>query len=77
VLPIEVSLVVQPEETRDLASRSMPSTLYAWKLSALKQLARPYVNWKRRPRPSRSMVRSNQGPRADPAYARNIEEGGR
>ena len=51
LLPIEVSLVVQPEETRGLAPPSLPSTLYGWKLSALRQLARPYVQWKRRPRP--------------------------
>jgi hypothetical protein len=50
VLPIEVSLVVQPEETRDLVRPSLSSWLYAWKLAALRQLARPYVAWKRRPR---------------------------
>jgi hypothetical protein len=50
VLPIEVSLVVQPEETRDLAKPSFSSSLYAWKLAALKKLARPYVAWKKRPR---------------------------
>jgi hypothetical protein len=50
VLPIEVSLVVQPEETRDLVEPSFSSSLYAWKLAALKKLARPYVAWKRRPR---------------------------
>jgi hypothetical protein len=50
VLPIEVSLVVQPEEARDLAPRSLSSQLYAWKLAALRQLARPYVAWKRKPR---------------------------
>ena len=50
VLPIEVSLVVQPEEARDLAEPSFSSELYGWKLAALRQLARPYVAWKRRPR---------------------------
>jgi hypothetical protein len=50
LLPIEVSLVVQPEETRDLAEPSLSSALYGWKLAALRQLARPYVAWKRRPR---------------------------
>ncbi len=50
VLPIEVSLVVQPEEARDLAPRSFASQLYAWKLASLRQLARPYVAWKKRPR---------------------------
>ena len=74
VLPIEVSLVVQPEETRELAPPSAASTLYGWKLSALRQLARPYVNWKRRPRP---LVSSNHGARTGSAYAANMEEGGR
>jgi hypothetical protein len=50
ILPIEVSLVVQPEETRDLAAPSFSSVLYGWKLAALKRLARPYVAWKRHPR---------------------------
>ena len=50
VLPIEVSLVVQPEETRDLVAPSLSSSLYGWKLAALKSLARPYIAWKRRPR---------------------------
>jgi sodium-dependent dicarboxylate transporter 2/3/5 len=50
VLPIEVSLVVQPEETADLLAPSLSSRLYEWKLAALRQLARPYVAWKRRPR---------------------------
>jgi solute carrier family 13 (sodium-dependent dicarboxylate transporter), member 2/3/5 len=46
VLPIEVSLVVQPEETADLAPPSFSSRLYRWKLAALRQAARPYVAWK-------------------------------
>jgi solute carrier family 13 (sodium-dependent dicarboxylate transporter), member 2/3/5 len=50
ILPIEVSLVVQPEETRDLLEPSLSSSLYGWKLAALRQLARPYIAWKRRPR---------------------------
>jgi hypothetical protein len=50
VLPIEVSLVVQPEETADLLPPSFSTRLYQWKLAALRQLARPYVAWKRRPR---------------------------
>jgi hypothetical protein len=56
VLPIEVSLIVQPEETRDLTRPSLPSSLYAWKLAALRRLARPYVSWKRRPRPSAGAI---------------------
>jgi hypothetical protein len=50
VLPIEVSLVVQPEETRELVEPSFSSCLYEWKLGALRAIARPYVAWKRRPR---------------------------
>jgi hypothetical protein len=50
VLPIEVSLVVQPEETADLVPRSFSSLAYEWKRSALRGLARPYVAWKSRPR---------------------------
>lgn len=52
-LPIEVSLVVQPEEGRDLLPDPSPG-LYEMKLAVLKRLARPYVSWKLRPRPSRS-----------------------
>lgn len=54
ILPIEVSLVVQPEETAGLMSPNIASDLYALKNSALRQLARPYVAWKRRPRGSRA-----------------------
>lgn len=50
ILPIEVSLIVQPEETADLVESSFSSRIYQWKLAALRQLARPYVAWKRRPR---------------------------
>jgi sodium-dependent dicarboxylate transporter 2/3/5 len=52
ILPIEVSLVVQPEEAAGLASPTLASSLYEWKLSALRALARPYVRWKSRPRPA-------------------------
>jgi hypothetical protein len=51
ILPIEVSLVVQPEETADLVPRTLSGYGYQLKLAALRQLARPYVAWKRRPRP--------------------------
>ena len=47
---IQVSLVVQPEETADLAPPSLSSKLYEAKLTAIRALARPYVWWKRRPR---------------------------
>jgi len=50
ILPIEVSLVVQPEETRDLVAPNLASRVYEWKLAALRQLARPYIAWKRLPR---------------------------
>jgi len=54
ILPIEVSLVVQPEETAGLVSPNVASDLYALKNSALRQLARPYIAWKRRPHGSRA-----------------------
>jgi sodium-dependent dicarboxylate transporter 2/3/5 len=50
VLPIEVSLVVQAEEARALAEPNVANTMYAWRNRALRQLARPYVQWKLRPR---------------------------
>jgi hypothetical protein len=43
ILPIEVSLVVQPEEAAGLAAPKFSSRLYQWKLSALRALARPYI----------------------------------
>lgn len=56
ILPIEVSLVVQPEEAAGLVDPNMASDLYALKNSALRQLARPYIAWKRRPRGSRAQA---------------------
>ena len=54
ILPgIQVSLVVQPEEAADLVPATLSSRVYEAKLSALRALARPYVAWKRRPRPAR------------------------
>ena len=50
ILPIEVSLVVGPEETADLVPPTFASRLYRWKLAALRQAAKPYVAWKRRAR---------------------------
>jgi hypothetical protein len=50
VLPIEVSLVVQPEEARDLVRPSISTSLYAMKLALMRQLARPYIAWKLQPR---------------------------
>jgi hypothetical protein len=50
VLPIDVSLVVQPEEAGGLVPRTLSSRVYDWKLSAMRKLARPYVAWKLKPR---------------------------
>ena len=55
-LPIQVSLVVQPEEAADLATPSFSNTLYEAKLSAIRALARPYVWWKRKPRAPRNQA---------------------
>jgi hypothetical protein len=52
ILPIEVSLVVQPEETAALVPPSFGRSVYALKNATLRQLARPYVSWKTRPRAS-------------------------
>ena len=52
VLPIEVSLVVQPEEAADLVPPSLASRIYEWKLATMRTLARPYVAWKSMPRGS-------------------------
>lgn len=52
ILPIEVSLVVQPEEAAGLAEPGLSSWVYEWKLAALRQVARPYVAWKMHPRPA-------------------------
>jgi hypothetical protein len=50
VLPIDVSLVVQPEECSELVEPTSASRLYDWECAALRFLARPYVAWKARPR---------------------------
>lgn len=47
---IEVSLVVQPGDTRYLAPDSAASRWYDFKMKALQQTARPYFWWKRRPK---------------------------
>jgi hypothetical protein len=49
ILPIEVSLVVQPEETADLVAPSFSGRLYALRNRALRWLATPYVARKCRP----------------------------
>ena len=49
ILPIEVSLVVQPEEAEELVDPSVSTAVYSWRNRLLRQIARPYVSWKRRP----------------------------
>jgi len=49
VLPIEVSLVVQPEETEDLVEPNLRSAWYGFRNRALRWMAAPYVAWKCRP----------------------------
>jgi hypothetical protein len=50
VLPIEVSLVVQAEEAAPLAAPSVLEPWYSLKNATMRQLARPYIAWKSRPR---------------------------
>ncbi len=50
ILPIEVSLVVQPEECAELVKPTFSSRVYEWERAMLRALARPYVAWKTRPR---------------------------
>jgi hypothetical protein len=47
---IEVSLIVQPGDTRYLAPRNWSTRWYALKMGVARQLARPYFSWKRRPK---------------------------
>lgn len=49
VLPIEVSLVVQAEETAELVQENLRSAWYGFRNRALRWLAVPYVAWKCRP----------------------------
>jgi hypothetical protein len=49
ILPIDVSLVVQPEEASELAAPSFAKSLYELRNRTLRQIARPYVRWKMRP----------------------------
>lgn len=53
ILPIEVSLVVLPEETSQLVEPNIATRAYEAHNWLLRQIARPYVQWKRRPRRSR------------------------
>jgi solute carrier family 13 (sodium-dependent dicarboxylate transporter), member 2/3/5 len=66
VLPIDVSLVVQPEECAGLAGPSLASWAYARGLGALRLLARPYVAWKRNPQ--RPLPELTAAPAAMPFY---------
>lgn len=47
---IEVSLVVQPGDTRYLAPDTFDAQWYDFKMKVLKQAARPYFWWKRQPK---------------------------
>jgi hypothetical protein len=47
---IEVSLIVQPGDTRYLAPRDLMSLGYDLEMGLARRLARPYFWWKRRPR---------------------------
>jgi hypothetical protein len=47
---IEVSLIVQPGDTRYLAPRSLGSSLYHAEMALARALARPYFWWKMRPK---------------------------
>lgn len=47
---IEVSLIVQPGDTRYLAPRTWGTHWYRYKMRLLKELARPYFWWKTRPK---------------------------
>lgn len=49
ILPIEVSLVVQPEEAAGLVQPTLADAAYNLKNWTLRQLAKPYVAWKKRP----------------------------
>jgi len=49
ILPIEVSLVVQPEEARGLVEPTFADRAYQLKNWALRQVAKPYVSWKMKP----------------------------
>jgi sodium-dependent dicarboxylate transporter 2/3/5 len=49
ILPIEVSLVVQPEEAAGLIEPKLQDHIYAARNWSLRQLARPYIAFKKRP----------------------------
>jgi hypothetical protein len=47
---IEVSLIVQPGDTRYLAPRNFASSFYQAELALARCLTRPYFAWKMRPK---------------------------
>ena len=47
---IEVSLIVQPGDTRYLAARNWGTRWYSMKMAAARKLAQPYFWWKRQPK---------------------------
>src|SRR5262245_44044343 len=53
ILPIDVSLVVQPEEAAGLVAPSAASRWYEARLRLLRGLAKPYIAWKKQPRGGR------------------------
>ena len=60
ILPnIKVSLVVQPEEGRELQAERSWLDPYEWKLAALRTLARPFAAWKKKPRPGAPEFRAD------------------
>jgi hypothetical protein len=56
ILPIGVSLVVQPGEAADLVEPDLASRAYAARLAVERALAKPYVAWKKRPREPRERL---------------------
>jgi hypothetical protein len=54
ILPIEVSLVVQPEEAAGLVAPTLQDHIYAARNWSLRQLARPYIAYKKRPSPAKT-----------------------
>ena len=65
ILPIDVSLVVQPEEAADLVTRDRASRAYEARLAIERALAKPYVAWKKRPlAPREQLIAAARTPEA-------------
>jgi len=60
ILPIEVSLVVQPEESAGLVEPTFADHAYRFKNWTLRQLAKPYVRWKTRGRSAEGRGQTTQ-----------------